>query len=129
MQDLKTRFIHFKSKKWSIVNDEFWEWFYVFIYTLISYQYKESFYGKKMIFLDLGDTINQSINQSINLYSRTQTVCARSSRGLILKNRSKLPDHDDLSPKVPSSQMHPQNSTIYILLYNVQPINLPINTF
>ena len=46
-------------------------------------------------------------NQSISLYARTQTVCAWSSRGLILIHRPKLPDHDDSLPKVPSSQMHP----------------------
>ena len=41
-------------------------------------------------------------NQSNNLYAWTQTICAWVNQCLIFIHRSKLSDHDDSLPKVPS---------------------------
>ena len=61
-----------------------------------------------IIFYSTSILLPLSINQSTNLYARTQTVCAMSSRGLILIHRSKLPDHDDSLPNSLLSDASPK---------------------
>ena len=57
-------------------------------------------------------TINQSIFMNSN--------CAWLSLGLIFIHRSKLPDHDDSFPKVPSSQLHPPKHYIISCTFAMQ---------
>ena len=84
----------------------------IFIYIFLI---KEKKMSRTFVDLPVHGLINQSLCLNSNYLFNKKIL------GIILIQRSKLLDYDDLSPKVPSSQMHP---SLYNVCYHILDMTL-----